>query len=70
VDAQLKNRATKVPEAPKNVTVTKFEGQYRAHYTHKDVIVRVEVKNADAARAATDLDTVLSAQLKISGADG
>jgi hypothetical protein len=70
VELQIKNKAGKVTDAPDNVVVTKFEGQLRAHYTHGNVIVRVEVKNADAATATTDLNSVLDAQLKVSPADG
>jgi flagellar basal body-associated protein FliL len=70
VEQQVKNKATKSADAPDNVQVTTFEGQFRAHYVHGNVIVRVEVKNADAAKASADLTTVLDAQLKASAADG
>lgn len=70
VELQVKNKAVKVTDAPDNVAVTKFEGQLRAHYVHGNVIVRVEVKNAEAGTAATDLNSVLDAQLKVSAADG
>jgi hypothetical protein len=70
VEHQLTNKATKVQGPESNVTVTRFEGQLRAHYQHGNVVVRVEVKNADAAKAGADLERVLRAQLEVSAADG
>ncbi|TCO64581.1 hypothetical protein [Actinocrispum wychmicini] len=70
VEIQLGYKATQLSGLPSNVKGTQVSDVARAHFASKDLIVRVEVKSADASRLMSVLQDVIEAQLKVFPADG
>ncbi|MGW4482739.1 hypothetical protein ACWEOE_02765 [Amycolatopsis sp. NPDC004368] len=74
---QIRNDATRVTDAPDGVSVTSVDAkdsspaQIRGHYSHGNVVIRLEVTAPGSLETAkTSFDTILAAQLKVLPANG
>ncbi|MEV4595889.1 hypothetical protein AB0K15_00630 [Amycolatopsis sp. NPDC049253] len=74
---QIRNDATRVTDAPDGVFVTSVDAkdsspaQIRGHYSHGNVVVRIEVTAPGSLQTArTNFDTILAAQLKVLPSNG
>ncbi|WP_236790235.1 hypothetical protein [Amycolatopsis sp. GM8] len=73
---QIRNGMARLTDVPDNVLASSVSAkngnpaQIRAHYAHDDVVIRIEVNNADAQAAQADFTQVLNAQLKVLPANG
>jgi len=70
VQLQIGFKATKVTNAPKNVSITQSSANTRAHYASGDTIVRIDVTGGDQASRRDALNSVLTPQLSSLSADG